>query len=142
MLRAVVAGLRSCRLRLSLDLSQLFVDDVMDRDDVTTVVSGCITELPAGCPVDDVVSFYLKSRELARSTLVDGAGIRPHYSLRTLCRALTYARELYAMKFPVNLSLFEVRVGCRLCCSVSITIMPPPLCSACPCDRRVCAPAS
>ncbi|MEQ2239596.1 AAA ATPase midasin, partial [Ilyodon furcidens] len=36
-------------------------------------------------------SFYLAARKEASSHLVDGTGHRPHYSLRTLCRALSYA---------------------------------------------------
>ncbi|KAI4802110.1 hypothetical protein KUCAC02_019968, partial [Chaenocephalus aceratus] len=37
-----------------------------------------------------VCSFYLAVRKEAHSHLVDGTGHRPHYSLRTLCRALKY----------------------------------------------------
>ncbi|KAG8444766.1 hypothetical protein GDO86_009802 [Hymenochirus boettgeri] len=36
-------------------------------------------------------SFYLAIRKKCNSDLVDGTGHRPHYSLRTLCRALRYA---------------------------------------------------
>lgn len=35
-------------------------------------------------------SFYLAVRKQADEHLVDGTGHRPHYSLRTLCRALKY----------------------------------------------------
>lgn len=41
--------------------------------------------------VNNIVQFYIKIRHLAQTTLVDGLGKRPHFSLRTLCRALKIA---------------------------------------------------
>ena len=38
-----------------------------------------------------VVRFYRSARKAARTRLCDGAGRRPCYSLRTLCRAMTIA---------------------------------------------------
>ncbi|KAJ2805745.1 AAA ATPase midasin, partial [Coemansia guatemalensis] len=41
-----------------------------------------------------VIAFYRAAKALAADhRVVDGAGQRPHYSLRTLVRALTYARD-------------------------------------------------
>ncbi|KAH8704657.1 hypothetical protein GQ44DRAFT_763966 [Phaeosphaeriaceae sp. PMI808] len=43
----------------------------------------------------DVTSLYLKIQELAKSNrLVDGADQKAHFSLRTLTRTLSYAREI------------------------------------------------
>lgn len=51
--------------------------------------------------------FYLAVRKEANSHLVDGTGHRPHYSLRTLCRALKYAADNPCRS--VQRSLYEVR---------------------------------
>lgn len=50
--------------------------------------------------------FYLGVRKEASSQLVDGTGHRPHYSLRTLCRALKYAADNPCR--IVQRSLYEV----------------------------------
>lgn len=50
--------------------------------------------------------FYLAVRKEASSQLVDGTGHRPHYSLRTLCRALKYAADNPCR--IVQRSLYEV----------------------------------
>ncbi|KAJ8113010.1 hypothetical protein OPT61_g4755 [Boeremia exigua] len=43
----------------------------------------------------DVTSLYLEIQELTKANmLVDGADQKPHFSLRTLTRTLTYAREM------------------------------------------------
>lgn len=52
-------------------------------------------------------SFYLAARKEASSHLTDGTGHRPHYSLRTLCRALKYAAANPCRN--VQRSLYEVR---------------------------------
>lgn len=63
-------------------------------------------------------SFYLAVRKQAREHLVDGTGHRPHYSLRTLCRALTYVGSNPCNS--VQRSLYEVgghkHSVCSLCC--------------------------
>jgi midasin len=41
--------------------------------------------------IDGIVKFYQKTRSEAVRALEDGTGHKPHYSLRTLCRALTIA---------------------------------------------------
>lgn len=53
-----------------------------------------------------VCSFYLAVRKEANSHLVDGTGHRPHYSLRTLCRALKYVAANPCNS--VQRSLYEV----------------------------------
>ena len=57
-----------------------------------------------------VCSFYLAVRKEANSHLVDGTGHRPHYSLRTLCRALKYVAANPC--HGVQRSLYEV--GCSI----------------------------
>jgi midasin (ATPase involved in ribosome maturation) len=80
----------------------------VNRDDIVTVVSRALSECPPGAPVDDIVTFYLKARELSRSALLDGAQLRPQYSLRTLCRALSLAKVLMSMRHALVGALYEV----------------------------------
>lgn len=53
-------------------------------------------------------SFYLSVRKEAQTKLVDGTGRRPHYSLRTLCRALRFAASNPCNS--IQRSLYEVTV--------------------------------
>ncbi len=41
--------------------------------------------------------------------LLDGAHLRPQYSLRTLCRALSIAKTLFRMRHALLAGLYEVR---------------------------------
>ncbi|KAJ1721519.1 AAA ATPase midasin, partial [Coemansia erecta] len=63
-------------------------------DDLLAIVRA---HLPQGAPehaARGVIAFYAAAKRLAAEhRLVDGGGARPHYSLRTLTRALTFARE-------------------------------------------------
>ncbi|KAF2624667.1 midasin [Macroventuria anomochaeta] len=55
----------------------------------------------------DVTSLYLEIQQLAKANmLVDGADQKPHFSLRTLTRTLTYAREI-APLCSVRRALYE-----------------------------------
>ena len=55
-----------------------------------------------------IVDVYLRLRNLADTTLVDGAGQRPRYTLRTLTRALNAAKVLVKQqKIPLMRALYE-----------------------------------
>jgi midasin len=72
---------------------ELYVDDVTDAQDIEVVVASFLDKThTAKVPVGSVVDLHLEARALATSSLVDGAGHRPIFSLRTLCRALAYCR--------------------------------------------------
>lgn len=74
---------------------QLYVDDVLERADLETVAAHYLRSVADAAPmVPTIVQFYLQARHLAQESLLDGGGQKPHYSLRTLCRALRYAKEL------------------------------------------------
>lgn len=87
--------------------TEVFVDEVEDPDDLRTVVGGYMQHVSDPVPVDAIVSFFLTARRLSVTALMDGANQRPRYSLRTLCRALRCARELYDAKYPLVVGLFE-----------------------------------
>lgn len=56
--------------------------------------------------VHPLCSFYRDVRKASGTTLVDGTGHRPHYSLRTLCRALRFAASNPCSN--IQRSLYEV----------------------------------
>jgi midasin len=82
--------------------TEIFVHELLDPVELRVVAGRYLSGiLPAsGKPpehtdvVIEVVDVYLECRNLADSSLVDGSGQRPRYTLRTLTRALTAARTL------------------------------------------------
>ncbi len=71
--------------------TEFYVDELSNVEDLRTVVHSYIKGCVAQPPVDDIVNLYLAARQQSQIDLTDGANQRPHYSLRTLCRALEYA---------------------------------------------------
>ncbi|XP_046665626.1 midasin-like [Homalodisca vitripennis] len=70
--------------------TELYVDELTDRTDLGLLVSCYLPDLPP-TRVDSIVRFYLDVRSAANTNLCDATGHKPHYSLRTLCRALVVA---------------------------------------------------
>ncbi|KAJ1504176.1 hypothetical protein HMI55_002132 [Coelomomyces lativittatus] len=52
------------------------------------------------------MEFYTQAKLMATTQLYDGAGFRPHFTLRTLTRALTFATDMVS-RFGVRRALFE-----------------------------------
>lgn len=52
------------------------------------------------------MDFFLQVQEEARSSLCDGANTKPHYSLRTLCRALQFTGDVVG-QFGFPRALYE-----------------------------------
>ncbi|XP_034018727.1 midasin-like [Thalassophryne amazonica] len=89
---ATDVGKRNLPLGLRNRFTELYVDELEDQADLRVLVSDYLQCLnPHRNTVSGIISFYLAVRKEASSRLVDGTGHRPHYSLRTLCRALKYA---------------------------------------------------
>lgn len=90
--------------------SELYVDELLDPVELRLVACRYLDGvLPtSGKPpehqeiVVNAVDVYLKCRYLAETTLADGGGHKPRYTLRTLSRALSAARDLVVKQ---NLSL-------------------------------------
>eukprot|EP01116_Phalansterium_solitarium_P008707 TRINITY_DN2266_c0_g2_i3.p1 TRINITY_DN2266_c0_g2~~TRINITY_DN2266_c0_g2_i3.p1 ORF type:complete len:1859 (-),score=760.71 TRINITY_DN2266_c0_g2_i3:142-5718(-) len=76
--------------------TEFFVDELDNKDDLRSVVSSYLKDIAPNITVqmNSVVEFYLEARKLAHTSLADGANHKPHYSLRTLCRALDYAQRV------------------------------------------------
>uniref|UniRef100_V5GS24 Midasin n=1 Tax=Kalmanozyma brasiliensis (strain GHG001) TaxID=1365824 RepID=V5GS24_KALBG len=80
-----------------------------DRDALTAIVEKYIGEHALGDrgAVMDVAECYAEIRRLAQQhQLADGANQRPHFSIRTLSRALTFATDI-APQYGLRRSLWE-----------------------------------
>lgn len=88
--------------------TEFWIDEPPSRADLSAIVAGYLAGAVAGAPIDAVVDFYLGAKKEAENSLQDGAGHKPVYNLRTLCRALEYA----AAAVPVY--GLQVRWACPL----------------------------
>lgn len=88
-----------CHLRTVFVISRL-ITVCIDKSIDKSKVSACFSKQMFRC------SFYLAVRKQADAHLVDGTGHKPHYSLRTLCRALRYVGSNPCKS--VQRSLYEV----------------------------------
>ena len=87
--------------------TELWVEEMQSYEDVLGVVSWYLQGFADRNTVENVVQFYLKSRELCKEALVeDGRGRVPQYSLRTLCRALKYSKA-FSSVYGFQTSLYE-----------------------------------
>ena len=98
--------------------TELFVDELEDSQDLKVLVSDYLQGLSLSSgQVDGIVKFYLLVRNEAVKKLTDGTSHQPHFSLRTLCRALRFAalnscgsvpRSLYEVSFSFFNSLLTI----------------------------------
>jgi midasin len=94
---ATDVGKKDLPLGIRSRFTEVYVDSP-DRD-IKSLISIVQSYLPddMGHLVGDVTNLYREIQTLAESnSLVDGAGQKPHFSLRTLTRTLTYARDIAA----------------------------------------------
>lgn len=72
--------------------TEFYVDELTEYPDLQLLVGSYLENLnlPAA-KIQAIVKFYLKVRAEAVKNLCDGTAHKPHYSLRTLCRALSVA---------------------------------------------------
>ncbi|KAL4232858.1 AAA ATPase midasin [Mactra antiquata] len=84
--------------------TELYVDELEDENDLKILVCDYLQGLSlTTAQVDGIVKFYLSIRNEASKKLTDGTGHPPHYSLRTLCRALRYAARNSCGSVPRSL---------------------------------------
>ncbi len=113
---ATDAGKKDLPSSLRSRFTEIYVDELIDPVELRTVaaryLSGVIA--PSATPLEhtesviSAVDVYLQCRKLAEQSLVDGGGQRPRYTLRTMCRALSAARNLILeQKFSVKRALLE-----------------------------------
>ncbi|XP_067207005.1 midasin [Linepithema humile] len=69
--------------------TEFYIDELIQKPDLRLLVSSYLESQNLSLNIHEaIVNFYLNVREQAISTLFDGTAHKPHYSLRTLCRAL------------------------------------------------------
>ncbi|XP_073531808.1 midasin [Phyllobates terribilis] len=72
--------------------TELYVEELENESDLQILIIDYLRGLNVNISVvQGIISFYLTIRKRSVAELVDGTGHRPHFSLRTLCRALRYA---------------------------------------------------
>lgn len=89
---ATDVGKRDLPPALKARFTELYVGETSARADLVSIVAGYLAGIPRA-PVEEVVDFYAAARAEAETTLLDSANQKPSYSLRTLSRALEYARS-------------------------------------------------
>ncbi|XP_013162741.1 PREDICTED: midasin-like [Papilio xuthus] len=86
--------------------TEFFVDELTERNDLILLIGDYLYHMNLSrAMLDAIYNFYSTVKKEAKLSLVDGAGNAPHYSLRTLCRALTAAAK--AKCGTVARSLYE-----------------------------------
>ncbi|XP_067882619.1 midasin [Heterodontus francisci] len=72
--------------------TELYVEELEDEGDLRILISDYLKGLNVNKKtIQGIIEFYLSVRKEADVKLMDGTGHKPHYSLRTLCRALKFA---------------------------------------------------
>uniref|UniRef100_A0A8C5T387 Midasin n=1 Tax=Malurus cyaneus samueli TaxID=2593467 RepID=A0A8C5T387_9PASS len=89
---ATDVGKRNLPLGIRNRFTELYVEELRNEGDLQVLIMDYLRSLNVNKnTVQGIVNFYLSVRKEAATKLVDGTGHRPHYSLRTLCRALRFA---------------------------------------------------
>ncbi|XP_074752140.1 midasin isoform X1 [Athene noctua] len=84
--------------------TELYVEELKNEGDLQVLIMDYLRGLNVNKnTVQGIVNFYLSVRKEAETKLVDGTGHRPHYSLRTLCRALRFAASNPCSSIPRSL---------------------------------------
>ncbi len=113
---ATDSGKKDLPSSLRARFTELYVDELLDRIELRSVAArylrGAITSSESSIENSETVTLavdvYLKCRQMAEEQLVDGAGQRPRFTLRTMCRALSATRSLIMLqKFGVKRALLE-----------------------------------
>ncbi|KAJ6665782.1 hypothetical protein lerEdw1_001254 [Lerista edwardsae] len=72
--------------------TELYIEELQNEGDLQILIMDYLRGLNMSKNiVEGIINFYLSVRKECETKLVDGRGHRPHYSLRTLCRALRFA---------------------------------------------------
>lgn len=108
-------GKKELPVSLRSKFTEIYVDDIMDKQDLYKIIDGYIckfdgatTKEHSSVNINDIVETYIWCRQLALSTLSDGANQRPKYTLRTLTRSLKAAIKFVGINIsPYKRALFE-----------------------------------
>lgn len=103
---ATDAGKRELPISLRGRFTEYFIDDMLDDEDLVLFINQFMAEDPS-CRrlTSKIVQFYKTAKEYEEK-LQDGANQKPHYSLRSLYRALEYLKEAKAY-FEFEKSVYD-----------------------------------
>ena len=113
---ATDAGKRDLPPALRSRFTEIYVDEIDSVDDLRIIVGQCTAHMSGGVDgisatvLDAIVSFYTEARVLSASrtgVLRDGSGVPPHYSVRSLTRALKITSDLLSAGYPLRAALAE-----------------------------------
>eukprot|EP01041_Mallomonas_annulata_P000547 gene547-1048_t len=92
--------------------TEIYVDELTDPSDLRDVVQRFLDPTEVGVvPVSDIVDTYLSCRASSEENLIDGAGQRPRYSLRSLTRSLRAAKSFMSIGLkPISRALYEAHI--------------------------------
>ncbi|XP_010528473.1 PREDICTED: midasin [Tarenaya hassleriana] len=95
---ATDAGKRELPLSFRSRFTEYVVDDELCDDDLGIFVRRFLAGRKSDSKlVENIVCFYKEAKRLSEESLQDGANQKPQYSLRSLYRALEYARKAEAI---------------------------------------------
>lgn len=103
-------GKRDLPVSIRSRFSEIYVHSPdRDREDLLLIIDKYIDKYAVGDDwiSEDIAELYLEAKLLAeKNKIVDGANQKPHFSIRTLTRTLTYVRDI-VMTYGLRRSLYE-----------------------------------
>ncbi|KAL3824480.1 hypothetical protein ACJIZ3_020509 [Penstemon smallii] len=103
---ATDAGKRDLPFSLRSRFTEYFVDDELGDEDLDLFIKQFLDDDPPnGVLISKIVQFYKKAKE-SEERMQDGANQKPHYSLRSLYRALEYLKST-KRSFGFEKSLYD-----------------------------------
>jgi midasin len=105
------AGKKDLPLGVRTKFLELYIHDILSQSDLTDIVRDTLgpemIQAFSQCDiVPKIVDFFLEMKYLSKKVLFDGAQIHPHYSTRSLTRALRFAVEFRQQYHPIR-ALYE-----------------------------------
>lgn len=99
------AGKKELPMALRRKFTELYVEDMEQREDIECVVNWYLTGVANRYVIQSVVDFYMHMRASSKNgTLENGQGKPPQFTLRTLSKALKYAKS-FAKVYTIQASL-------------------------------------
>ena len=102
---ATDVGKRDLPAALKHRFVEIYAGETESKEDLAMIVNTYLDGIPGVC-INDIVEFYIASRQAAHTTLLDSADQKPQYSLRTLSRACEYVRAATGM-YGLQRALFD-----------------------------------
>ena len=113
---ATDAGKKELHSSFRSRFTEVYVDELLDPIELRVVGSRYLLSVLPPCDqpaehsdiVASSIDVYLQCRQLAEDILVDGSGHKPRFTLRTLSRALTAAKNLVIQqRLPLKRAILE-----------------------------------